>query len=88
MTSYLDFEKPIAALESRILELRDTADEGSLDIQTEIDKLQAKSAKMLSDTYAKLTPWQKTQVAKKSWGTISIVFLPTLSRVQNIILGQ
>ncbi|WP_417615045.1 acetyl-CoA carboxylase carboxyltransferase subunit alpha [Parasphingorhabdus sp.] len=64
MTSYLDFEKPIAALESRILELRDTADEGSLDIQTEIDKLQAKSAKMLSDTYAKLTPWQKTQVAR------------------------
>jgi len=64
MTSYLDFEKPIAALESRILELRDTADEGSLDIQTEIDKLQAKAAKMLSDTYAKLTPWQKTQVAR------------------------
>ena len=64
MTSYLDFEKPIAALESRILELRDTADEGSLDIETEIEKLQAKSAKMLSDTYAKLSPWQKTQVAR------------------------
>ncbi|MEH6789163.1 acetyl-CoA carboxylase carboxyltransferase subunit alpha [Parasphingorhabdus sp.] len=64
MTSYLDFEKPIAALESRILELRDTADEGSLDIQAEIEKLQAKSAKMLGDTYAKLTPWQKTQVAR------------------------
>jgi len=64
MTSYLDFEKPIAALESRILELRDTADEGSLDIQTEIEKLQSKSAKMLADTYAKLTPWQKTQVAR------------------------
>ncbi len=64
MTTYLDFEKPIAALESRILELRDTADEGSLDIQAEIEKLQAKSAKMLSDTYGKLTPWQKTQVAR------------------------
>lgn len=64
MTSYLDFEKPIAALESRILELRDTADEGSLDIETEIEKLQVKSAKMLSDTYAKLSPWQKTQVAR------------------------
>ncbi|MEO9601276.1 acetyl-CoA carboxylase carboxyltransferase subunit alpha [Parasphingorhabdus sp.] len=64
MTSYLDFEKPIAALEARILELRDTADEGSLDIETEIEKLQAKSAKMLSETYAKLTPWQKTQVAR------------------------
>ncbi|NCN84490.1 MAG: acetyl-CoA carboxylase carboxyltransferase subunit alpha [Sphingomonadales bacterium] len=64
MTTYLDFEKPIAALESRIMELRDTADEGSLDIQAEIEKLQAKSAKMLSDTYGKLTPWQKTQVAR------------------------
>ena len=64
MTSYLDFEKPIAALESRILELRDTADEGSLDIAAEIEKLQAKSAKMLADTYGKLTPWQKTKVAR------------------------
>lgn len=64
MTSYLDFEKPIAALESRILELRDTADEGSLDIEAEIEKLQTKSAKMLADTYAKLSPWQKTQVAR------------------------
>ncbi len=64
MTSYLDFEKPIAALESRIFELRDTADEGSLDLEAEIEKLQTKSAKMLADTYAKLTPWQKTQVAR------------------------
>jgi len=64
MTSFLDFEKPIAALESRILELRETADEGSLDIEAEIAKLQTKSAKMLSDTYTKLTPWQKTQVAR------------------------
>jgi len=64
MTTYLDFEKPIAALESRIMELRDTADEGSLDIQAEIEKLEAKSAKMLADTYGKLTPWQKTQVAR------------------------
>lgn len=64
MTSFLDFEKPIAALESRIIELKETADEGSLDIESEIAKLQAKSAKMLSDTYANLTPWQKTQVAR------------------------
>ncbi len=64
MTSYLDFEKPIAALESRIIELRETADEGSLDLESEIDRLQKKSAKMLKDTYAKLTPWQKTQIAR------------------------
>jgi acetyl-CoA carboxylase carboxyl transferase subunit alpha len=64
MTSFLDFEKPIAALESRILELRETADEGSIDIESEISKLQAKSAKLLTDIYGKLTPWQKTQVAR------------------------
>lgn len=64
MTSYLDFEKPIAALEARIMELTETANEGSLDLESEIKKLQAKSSKMLSDTYAKLTPWQKTQVAR------------------------
>ena len=52
MTSFLDFEKPIAALESRIIELRDTADEGSLDLESEIAKLQTKSSKMLKDTYA------------------------------------
>ncbi|MEL6875166.1 MAG: acetyl-CoA carboxylase carboxyltransferase subunit alpha [Pseudomonadota bacterium] len=64
MTSFLDFEKPIAALESRIIELRETADEGSLDIESEIAKLQTKSANLLRDTYSKLTPWQKTQVAR------------------------
>ena len=64
MTSFLDFEKPIAALESRIIELRETADEGSLDIEAEIAKLQTKSSKLLRDTYSKLTPWQKTQVAR------------------------
>ncbi len=64
MTSFLDFEKSIAGLESRIIELRETADEGTLDLESEIGKLQSKSDKMLRDTYKKLTPWQKTQVAR------------------------
>jgi acetyl-CoA carboxylase carboxyl transferase subunit alpha len=64
MVSFLDFEKPIAALESRIAELRTTADEGDLNIDSEIDKLEQRSRKMLADTYARLTPWQKTQVAR------------------------
>src|SRR3546814_1523626 len=62
MVSFLDFEKPIAALQARVTELRETADEGALDIDAEIQRLQARSDKMLADTYAKLTPWQKTQV--------------------------
>ncbi|PXA84649.1 acetyl-CoA carboxylase carboxyl transferase subunit alpha [Nostoc sp. 3335mG] len=61
---FLDFEKPIAELRTRVAELRDTADSGSLDIEAEVGKLEAKAEKMLRDTYAKLTPWQKTQVAR------------------------
>ena len=64
MTVYLDFEKPIAALEARIQELEDTAGETEIDAASEIAKLRAKADKLLADTYAKLTPWQKTQVAR------------------------
>ena len=64
MPSFLDFEKPIAELQGRIDELRDTAAEGSVDLTADITRLQAKSDKLLKDTFAKLTPWQKTQVAR------------------------
>ena len=64
MATYLDFEKPIAELENRIEELRETAEDSALNIDAEIDRLQAKSERMLRDTYGKLTPWQKTQVAR------------------------
>ena len=64
MISYLEFEKPVAALEARIAELRTTAAEGDLDISSEIARLERKSAELLSSTYRALTPWQKTQVAR------------------------
>jgi len=64
MPSFLDFEKPIAELQGRIDELRETAADGAVDIAAEVARLQAKSDKLLRDTYAKLTPWQKTQVAR------------------------
>ncbi len=64
MVAFLDFEKPIAELQGRIAELRETAQAGSIDIDAEVAKLEAKSQKLLRDTYAKLTPWQKTQVAR------------------------
>jgi acetyl-CoA carboxylase carboxyl transferase subunit alpha len=64
MQTYLEFEKPIAALDSKIDELRETASAGSIDIDPEVAKLEAKAAKLLKDTYAKLTPWQKTMVAR------------------------
>ena len=64
MASFLDFEKPIAELQGRIDELRETAADGAVDIDAEVSRLQAKSDKLLRDTYARLTPWQKTQVAR------------------------
>ena len=64
MQTYLEFEKPIAELETRVAELKETASSGELDLDAEIDKLEAKSAKLLRDTYAKLSPWQKAQVAR------------------------
>lgn len=64
MATFLDFEKPIAELQARIDELRDTGAEGGMDIASEVAKLQVKSDRMLRETFAKLTPWQKTQVAR------------------------
>lgn len=64
MISYLEFEKPVAALEARIAELRETAQNGDIDIASEIRRLENKSAELLASTYKALTPWQKTQVAR------------------------
>ena len=64
MQTYLDFEKPIAELETRVSELRETASNGEMDLDAEIDRLEAKSSKLLRDAYSKLTPWQKAQVAR------------------------
>ena len=64
MISYLEFEKPVAALEARIAELRSLAAEGDLDLVSEIARLEKKSAALLASTYGALTPWQKAQVAR------------------------
>ena len=64
MQTYLEFEKPIAELEARVAELRETATASDIDIEAEVAKLEGKSAKLLRETYARLTPWQKTQVAR------------------------
>jgi acetyl-CoA carboxylase carboxyl transferase subunit alpha len=64
MQNYLDFEKPIAELETRVQELRDTANNSDIDIDAEVSRLETKANKLLKDTYAKLTPWQKAQVAR------------------------
>ncbi len=64
MHNYLDFEKPIADLEGKIEELRHLSSDGEVNIADEVTKLQAKVDKLLRQTYAKLSPWQKTLIAR------------------------
>jgi acetyl-CoA carboxylase carboxyl transferase subunit alpha len=65
MRSYLDFEKPVADLQGKVQELRSLGSDGNaVGIDEEVAKLEAKAAQALAEIYAKLTPWQKTQVAR------------------------
>ncbi|WP_207457334.1 acetyl-CoA carboxylase carboxyltransferase subunit alpha [Azospirillum sp. SYSU D00513] len=64
MQTFLEFEKPIAELEGKIEELRHLTDAGDINIADEVGKLQSKVDKLLRQTYAKLTPAQKVQVAR------------------------
>jgi acetyl-CoA carboxylase carboxyl transferase subunit alpha len=64
MMTYLEFEKPIAELRARVAELREAGESSPANISAEVGKLEAKAEKLLADTYARLTPWQKTQVAR------------------------
>lgn len=63
-TTYLDFEQPIAELESKIDELRFVQDDSAVDISEEIERLQKKTEVLLKDVYARLTPWQVSQLAR------------------------
>ncbi len=64
MRHFLEFEKPIAELEGKIEELRHLSDAGDLNIAEEVARLQDKLDRQLRQTYAKLTSWQKVQVAR------------------------
>ncbi|UUX51686.1 acetyl-CoA carboxylase carboxyltransferase subunit alpha [Nisaea acidiphila] len=64
MRVFLDFEKPIADLEGKIEELRHLSSEGDINIAEEVSKLQGKVERQLRQSYQKLTPWQKVQVAR------------------------
>jgi len=64
MHNYLDFEKPVADLEGQILELKKIEGKDAVDVTDEIQRLEKRSREALADLYRKLTPWQKTQVAR------------------------
>ena len=61
---FLDFEQPIAELETKIEELRYVQSESAVDISEEIDRLGKKSLQLTKDVYSSLTPWQVTQIAR------------------------
>jgi acetyl-CoA carboxylase carboxyl transferase subunit alpha len=65
MHVYLDFERPIAELEGKIVELRALAEtDPTMDIDGDVARLQARADQLVRDTYGKLTPWQKVLVAR------------------------
>jgi acetyl-CoA carboxylase carboxyl transferase subunit alpha len=65
MRTFLEFEKPVADLQGKVQELRAMAEKGdAVAVGDEITKLEAKAGQALAEIYAKLTPWQKTQVAR------------------------
>ena len=64
MRHFLDFEKPIANLEGKVEELRHMSSDGSINIADEIGKLQTRIERELKQTYEKLGPWEKVQVAR------------------------
>jgi acetyl-CoA carboxylase carboxyl transferase subunit alpha len=63
MKHFLDFERPLAELETKIEELRHLAT-GDLNIVEEVDRLEVKAERLLRQTFAKLSPWQKVQLAR------------------------
>jgi len=65
MHAYLDFERPIAELEGKIVELRQlAAADPAMQIDTEVSRLQYRADALVKDIYARLSPWQKVQVAR------------------------
>ncbi|MXX17107.1 MAG: acetyl-CoA carboxylase carboxyl transferase subunit alpha, partial [Gammaproteobacteria bacterium] len=61
---YLDFEKPIAELEEKIIELQRVGADRSLDLDEEIERMREKNRELTEDIFSKLTPWQVTQIAR------------------------
>ena len=62
---YLDFERPIAELEGKIVELRKLAEtDPTMDIDGDVERLTSRAEQLVRDTYARLTPWQKVLVAR------------------------
>jgi acetyl-CoA carboxylase carboxyl transferase subunit alpha len=76
--SYLDFEQPIAELESKIEDLKQVQDGSSVDINEEINQLQAKTSELLTEIYGNLNAWQISQVARHPQRPYTIDYIQAL----------
>ena len=77
-TTFLEFEQPIAELETRIEELRYVQDDSAVDISEEIQRLTKRSQTLTKDIYGKLTPWQVSQVARHPQRPYTLDYLQML----------
>ena len=77
-TTFLEFEQPIAELETRIEELRYVQDDSAVDISEEIQRLTKRSQNLTKDIYGKLTPWQVAQVARHPQRPYTLDYVQTL----------
>jgi acetyl-CoA carboxylase carboxyl transferase subunit alpha len=76
--TFLEFEQPIAELEAKIEELRYVQDDSALDISEEISRLQKKSNTLTKEIYAKLSPWQISQVARHPQRPYTLDYIQSL----------
>jgi len=79
MQSYLEFEKPVADIQAKVQELKSLAQSGeAVEIEDEVKRLQDKAEDTLLEIYGKLTPWQKTQVARHPLRPHFVDYIKTL----------
>ncbi len=88
MRHFLDFEKPIAELEGKIEELRHMQDPDGINIAEEVARLTDKADRQLRATYAKLTPWQKTQVARHPERPHALAYIQALTTEWTPLAGD
>ena len=86
--TFLDFEQPIAELESKIEELRYVQSESAVDISDEIDQLSKKSQQLTKDIYGVLTPWQITKIARHPERPYTLDYVRDLFTNKQVIVWQ
>jgi len=86
--NFLDFEQPIAELEAKIEELGHVTSDSSVNIQDEINRLQAKSRQLTTTIFSQLTPWQITQLARHPQRPYTLDYISMLCTDFNELHGD